>query len=266
MLNTLIVEDNAAYRQSLHRLLEERFPSMRIAEAADGEEALRHAFSRRFDLIFMDIRLPKGNGFNLTETIKTVLDDTVICVLTSHDISEYRDAALLSGADHFMVKGESTEAEIVGLVESLLRSRFVTLLIVSDTLSRKQINMLLSIRWPAMFVAEAMDAATGLGHAEELKPNLVLLELRLPCASVVELVRDIRAGSPQAKLIGLTDVALPACQTTPINGGVDHCVPLTPVGHTELMVIVNSMRPERHITDPLPAYRASPASTHRPVI
>ena len=50
MLNTLIVEDNAAYRQSLNQLLAERFPSMQIAEAADGEEALRHALSRRLTL------------------------------------------------------------------------------------------------------------------------------------------------------------------------------------------------------------------------
>lgn len=36
MLSTLIIEDNAIYRQSLHHLLTERFPIMLIAEAADG--------------------------------------------------------------------------------------------------------------------------------------------------------------------------------------------------------------------------------------
>ncbi len=243
MLNTLIVEDNAAYRQSLHHLLEERFPSLQIVEAADGEEALHHALSRRFDLIFMDIRLPKGNGFNLTETIKTVSVDSVVCVITSYDILEYRDAAVLSGADYFMVKGESTESEIVGLVESLLRKRFITLLIVSDTLYRKQLKILLSILWPNMILAEAMDAATALGHAVELEPNLVLLELRLPGTSLVELVREIRAEIPKATLIGLTDDALSARHTT--TCGVDYCVPLTSVDHTELAAIVNNLYPER---------------------
>jgi len=245
MLNTLIVEDNAAYRQSLHKLLAGRFPAMQIAEAVDGEEALHHALSRRFDLIFMDIRLPRGNGLDLTRTIKTVFVDSVICVITSHDILEYREAAFHNGADHFMVKGESTEAEIVGLVESWLRTRFISLIIVSDTLSRKQLNMLLSIHWPVMIVEEAMDAATGLGHAATLKPDLVLLELMLPGVSVVELVRDIRAGSPHATLIGMTDDGLPAGRETAIDRGVDHCVPLTPMGHTELVAIVNSMQPEQ---------------------
>jgi DNA-binding NarL/FixJ family response regulator len=169
----------------------------------------------------------------------------VICVITSHDILEYREAAFHNGADHFMVKGESTEAEIVGLVESWLRTRFVSLIIVSDTLSRNQLSMLLSIHWPVMIVEEAMDAATGIGHAATLKPDLVLIELMLPGVRVVELVRDIRAGSPQATLIGMTDDALPACRKTANDHGVDYCVPLTPMGHTELVAIVNSIQPGR---------------------
>ena len=126
MLNVLIVEDNGAYRVSLHRLLAERFPSIQIAEAADGEEALRQALARRFDLIFMDIRLPMGNGIDLTKSIKTVFADSVICVISSYAVLEYREAAFRNGADHFMVKGESTGVEIVALVESRLQTRVVT--------------------------------------------------------------------------------------------------------------------------------------------
>jgi len=244
MLNTLIVEDNATYRQSLRHLLAGRFPEMLIAEAADAEEALRQALSRRFDLIFTDIRLPHGNGLSLTKTIKTDFADSMVCVITSHDILEYREAAFQNGADYFMVKGESTEAEIIDLVESWLRARVITLVIVSDALYRKQLNLLLSIHWPAMVVAEAMDAAAGLGYLVALKPDIVLLELGLPVGSIDELVRDIRAECPHATLIGMADDALPAWRATP-GHTVDYRVPLTPMGHTELVAIVNSLQPER---------------------
>ena len=123
MLKVLIVEDNAAYRQSLRQLLAERFPAMQIAESADAEDALRQALSRRFDLIFMDIRLPRGNGLDLTNTIKTVFPAAVICVISSYAILEYREVAFRNGADHFMVKGQSSGVEIIGLVESLLQKR-----------------------------------------------------------------------------------------------------------------------------------------------
>ncbi len=240
-MNTLIVEDNASYRRSLHELLAERFPSMRIAEAADGEEALRHGLSQRFDFIFMDIRLPDGNGLNLTKTIKSVFVHSMVCVITSYDILEYREAAILNGADHFMVKGESTEKQIVELVESWLQTRCITLIIVNDPLYRKQISMLLSIRWPVMIVAEAWDAATGLGHAASLNPDLVLLDLRQPGFDVGDMVREIRSRSPKAVLIGMSEDMVPSDRSSTFNCGVDHYVSLTPMGHTELVAIVNSI-------------------------
>jgi DNA-binding NarL/FixJ family response regulator len=243
MLSTLIVEDNATYRQSLHQLLAGRFPVMQIAEAADGEGALLQAFSKHFDLIFMDIHLPGGNGLNLTKTIKTAFADTMVCVITSYDILEYREAAFRNGADHFMVKGESTKAEIISLVETWLQTRFTTLIMVSDALYRKQLKLLLSIHWPAMIVEEALTASTAVGQVATLKPNMVLLELGLSGEGRYDLVHDIRAGSPHAILIGMTDDALPASHATATEHGVDYCVSLTPMGHTQLVTIINSIQP-----------------------
>jgi DNA-binding NarL/FixJ family response regulator len=243
-MNALIIEDNATYRQSLRHLLGGRFPSIQIAEASDGEEALHH-LSRSFDLVFVDIRLPDVNGLDLTKTIKSLFVDSMVCVITSYDILEYREAAFHSGADHFMVKGESTEKEIIGLVESWLRTRFVTLIMVSDERYRRQLNLLLSIHWPVMLVAEAGDAEKGLSHVTSLNPDLVLLELGLPGLSVVDLVRKIRAGCPHALVIGMTDELMPAIQTAAYKGGIDHCIPLTPMGHTELVAILNSLPPQQ---------------------
>lgn len=122
MLQVLIVEDNAAYRESLRHLLAERFPAICIAEAADGEDALRQALSIGFGLIFMDIRLPRANGLDLTRIIKAANPASVICVVSSYAMLEYREAAHRNGADCFLVKGEATGMQkIVALVESLLR-------------------------------------------------------------------------------------------------------------------------------------------------
>lgn len=122
-LNTLIVDDNDAFRQSLHGVLARHFPAMRVAEAADGEGALQRVAQRLPDLIFMDIRLPGRNGLALTRIIKSAYVHPMICVITSFDLPEYRDAALQSGADHFILKGESTEAAIVSVVGGVLTAR-----------------------------------------------------------------------------------------------------------------------------------------------
>ena len=119
-LNALIIDDNDAFRQSLNRVLARHFPTLRITEADDGDDALFSVAQLLPDLIFMDIHLPGRNGLDLTRIIKNVYIHPLICVITSFDLPEYRDAALRNGADYFIAKDESTEAAIVAIVDSLL--------------------------------------------------------------------------------------------------------------------------------------------------
>ena len=244
MINVLIAEDNAAYRETLHQVLSGRFPFMRITETADGMDALHQALARHYDLIFMDIRLPQGNGLDLTRAIKAVFADSIVCVITNYDFPEYRDAAFRNGADRFMVKGESTGEEIVAMVESLLLMRYRTLVVVGDALFRGQLATLLSIRWPAMIVAEAANATEGLSRAAQLKPDLVLLDLGLPGIGLAELVQDFRQMSEQARFIGMTtDDEMEALRARALGCGVDYFIPLGPTGHSDLAVIVHTLQP-----------------------
>ncbi|HEY6095072.1 MAG TPA: response regulator transcription factor [Gallionellaceae bacterium] len=123
MFNTLIVDDSDAFRQSLHQILARSFPSMNIVEAADGEAAFLCLRTCRPDLVFMDIRMPGANGLDITKAIKSVLADTRVCVITSYDLQEYRDAALSCGADHFIVKDKLTTTEIAAIVDDILSHR-----------------------------------------------------------------------------------------------------------------------------------------------
>jgi DNA-binding NarL/FixJ family response regulator len=117
---TLIVEDNVSFRQTLLEILAGHFPFMSIEEAGDGDEALEKIDLSAPDLIFMDIKLPGENGLQLTRKMKAKDSEVVVIVLTSYDFPEYREAAYQYGANHFMVKGQSTNEEILALVESIL--------------------------------------------------------------------------------------------------------------------------------------------------
>ena len=119
--NTLLVEDNASFRQTLFDILSSQFPSIVIEEAADGEEAFQKIESVLPNLIFMDIKLPGENGLQLTQRIKAKHPGVIIIILTSYDLPEYREAAYQYGANHFIVKGSSTNEEILALVRSILK-------------------------------------------------------------------------------------------------------------------------------------------------
>jgi two-component system response regulator YesN len=120
VFRTLIVEDNSLFRQTILDILSAQFPSMVLEEAADGKTALERIDDALPDLIFMDIKLSGENGLHLTEHIKRRHPEVVVVILTSYDWPEYREAAYKFGANYFIMKGSSSNKEIVELIESIL--------------------------------------------------------------------------------------------------------------------------------------------------
>jgi len=106
MFNTLLVEDNVSYRQTLADVLLLHFPFIGVDEAGDGNEALSKVEYLRPNLIFMDIQLPGGNGLDVTREIKRIYGDIVIVILSGSDQPEYRKQAFSSGADYFLSKAD----------------------------------------------------------------------------------------------------------------------------------------------------------------
>ncbi len=119
MFMTLLVEDNAPFRQSLREMLCERFPRLVVEEAVDGEEALQKVESLLPHLVFMDIKLPGANGLEITREIKERYSTIQVIILTSYDFPEYREAAAQYGADHFLSKESASREDILVLVDTI---------------------------------------------------------------------------------------------------------------------------------------------------
>ena len=123
MLNTLIVDDSTTFRETFKEALCRQFPSMLVKEVVDGIEALKNIEMQSPDLIFMDIRLPDGNGLELTAKIKARHPEIAVVVLTAYDLPEYREAAYRGGADGFVPKSSLNMADIAALIESIFSNR-----------------------------------------------------------------------------------------------------------------------------------------------
>lgn len=121
-LKVLIVEDSTVFRQLFKKTLQERFSSIEIYEAGDGEEAFKKIESLRPNLIFMDIGLPGENGLELTKQVKARHPNIIVIILTGYDLPEYRELSSRY-ADYFFSKDSSTTENIFTLVESILPTR-----------------------------------------------------------------------------------------------------------------------------------------------
>lgn len=101
-ISILIAEDDKKVAESLSHILSER--NYEVIIALDGEAALSRLGEKKFDVVILDLRLPKIGGFQILEHIKTVIPSTKVIVLTA--FADPRNTAICMdlGADHVMGK------------------------------------------------------------------------------------------------------------------------------------------------------------------
>jgi len=100
----LIVEDSAVFRELLRAMVCDRLGCHEVWEAGALHEARRLVEEWQPDVVFVDVRLPDGNGLVFAREVKKKYPHLTVVVCTSHDLPEYRDAALEMGAAHFVPK------------------------------------------------------------------------------------------------------------------------------------------------------------------
>ena len=105
--SVLIVDDEHHIRLLIEQTLEElEDQDVELLTAADGEEALGVVENHRPRLVFLDVMMPKKNGFEVCRTIKHDwrLDDTTVILLTAKGQAIDREAGLEAGADSYLTK------------------------------------------------------------------------------------------------------------------------------------------------------------------
>lgn len=103
-IKVIIVEDYKLIRVGLRSSLNSFSNIKVIGEASTGEEAIEKTLELKPDVVLMDIGLPKMNGLEALEKIKSKLPSCNVIVLTSHEREEEVTAALGLGAKGYCLK------------------------------------------------------------------------------------------------------------------------------------------------------------------
>src|SRR5580698_9924526 len=108
-IRIMVVEDHHIVRQGLIALIG-TVPSLEVvAEAPDGNEAVRQFRQHQPDITLMDLRLPNLGGVDAITTIRAEFPAARIIVLTTFDGDEDIYRALQAGARGYLLKGMDTE-------------------------------------------------------------------------------------------------------------------------------------------------------------
>ena len=112
VIEVLLIEDDPAVLEMYRMKLE--LDGYQVHIAADGEEGLRRAIELTPDIIFLDIRLPKKDGFEvlqgLREREETV--DIPVIMLSNYGEKDLVDRGLKLGAHEFLIKAQTTPSSL----------------------------------------------------------------------------------------------------------------------------------------------------------
>lgn len=103
-IRVLLADDHALVREGTRELLAREDDLEVVAEAGDGEEAVRLAIEHHPDVALIDIAMPKLNGIEATKQIKAILPATAVLILTAYDDDQYVFALLEAGAAGYLLK------------------------------------------------------------------------------------------------------------------------------------------------------------------
>lgn len=103
-IRILIADDHALLRQGIKNVLELENDFVIVAEAGDGEEAVRKVAESAPDIALLDINMPRLNGLEVTKLIRTQSPATRVIILTIHDDENYVVEVVKAGAAGYLLK------------------------------------------------------------------------------------------------------------------------------------------------------------------
>ena len=138
-MRLLLVEDSVSLSDSLKTILEKE--NYEVQCVYDGEEGLMYAQSGIYDLIILDVMMPKKNGFEVLQELRNKKITTPIIMLTALSQELNKVQGLDLGADDYLPKPFST-LELLARIRALLRRRGDVL--TDNTMSYGNVSLNLS--------------------------------------------------------------------------------------------------------------------------
>lgn len=121
-ITVLIADDHPIVRDGLNAIINDQEDMEVVAEAANGNEAIRLAQLHRPDVMLIDLRMPQMNGLEALYAIRAEWEQANIIILSTYDGDEDIYRALQAGAQAYILKG-SSRSELLSTIRAVHSGR-----------------------------------------------------------------------------------------------------------------------------------------------
>lgn len=118
MIKVLLADDHSIVRAGLRRIVEESGEMVVIAEASDGNEAIKQVRETLPDVAVVDISMPGMDGLEVIKQLSSYCPDLPVLILTMHEEEQYVVRAIGAGARGYITKRSAPE-ELVNAIRKV---------------------------------------------------------------------------------------------------------------------------------------------------
>jgi two-component system, NarL family, invasion response regulator UvrY len=140
-MELLLADDHIYTRKGLQQIIKAEFANSLITEVDNGIEVLKCAREKKFDVIILDINMPKLNGIETMKQLHQNGNDSPILILSMYSEDQYAIRALKAGASGYLTKMSAPE-ELIEAINCILKGKkYITASLaekLAGTLGEKQ--------------------------------------------------------------------------------------------------------------------------------
>jgi len=118
LIKVLLADDHSIVRAGLRRIVEESGEMVVIAEASDGNEAIKQVRETLPDVAVVDISMPGMDGLEVLNQLRSYCPELPILILTMHEEEQYVVRAIGAGARGYITKRSAPE-ELVNAIRKV---------------------------------------------------------------------------------------------------------------------------------------------------
>jgi len=198
MARILIVDDEVGMVETMRDLLE--LYGHKVFSASDGYEALDLVRDQRFDVIFMDIKMPGIDGVDTYKQVKELRLDAVVMMMTAYSVEDLVAEALKEGAYGVMYKPLDIE-EAVKFIDKIEDGGLV-LVTDDDPATCETLIDVLMQGGHRIGIAKSGEEATRVTNLKDF--DIILIDVKMPVMNGLETYRKLKKLKPDVRAVMIT--------------------------------------------------------------